>query len=580
MFKRFKSRIRINPKNQNKKYRKDALEKFHDKLPTLKFLDPACGSGNFLMVAYRELRRLEHEVIDEINEGNALLFDTSDLIKVEIEQFYGIEIVPYAVSVAKIGLWMMDHLMNIEASDLFGRLYLRLPLHPSANITVGDALKLNWADIISPQDLDYILGNPPFIGARLMSKEQKEEFMKIMKFKNSGNLDFVAAWYYKSVLMMLENNNIKASLVSTNSVFQGEQANTLWMNLFSLGCHINFAHQTFKWDNNGAVVHVAIAGFSLQNEASKYLTIYNSNKHTNETIKVKNINEYLVNAPIANIQKSKKQISNMPSMTFGSMANAGDHLFFNEYEYESFIKDFPEFKQYIYKFIGSKEYIRNETRYILYLKYAPISLLKNNKIIMERIQNVKKLRLASNRPKTIELASTPTLLGEDRVSFSKKLLIPKTSSSRRDYIPIGFVNEDTIISDGAFQLVDADLYIFGVLQSKMHTLWIKTVAGRLKSDVRYSNTLVYNTFVFPVVNETQKKIVEKAATELLEVRETYIDKGFSIADLYNELLMPQDLQKAHRNLDNALEKLYSNHKFISDDERIAYLIKMYHNSKN
>lgn len=565
---------------KNNSQRIERLENFHNKLATLKFLDPACGSGNFLMVAYRELRRLEHEVIDEIHQGQTILFDTSDYIKVEINQFYGIEIVPYAVSIAKIGLWMMDHLMNKEASDLFGRLYLRLPLHASANIYVGDALSLDWEDVIKANELNYILGNPPFIGARVMSKEQKNLFIEVMPMKNAGNLDFVSAWHYKSALMMQENPNIISALVSTNSIFQGEQANILWNALFNLDVKINFAHQTFKWDNNGAVVHVCICGFSKVSKKQKLIYVYEDEKNISNVIEAKHINEYLVDAPIANIQKQSKQISGYPKMEFGSMANDNGNLILNEVEKASLLKENMDIAQYIYLYLGSKEYLRNEKRYILYLKNAPVKMIKNNKELVTRINNVRDYRLNSSRKKTNELGNTPLLLAEDRVSFTKKLLIPRVSSSRRPYIPIGFVDENTIVSDSAFQLVGADLYLFGILQSKLHTLWIKTVAGRLKSDVRYSNTLVYNTFPIPHAKEDLKIKITECANTILNIREKYNNNDDSISEIYDELMMPTELLKEHHKLDKLVEKIYSEKTFNDDNERIACLINLYHSSKS
>ncbi|MBM6184269.1 class I SAM-dependent DNA methyltransferase [Staphylococcus epidermidis] len=553
------------------------LEAFHDKLSKLKFLDPACGSGNFLIVAYRELRRLEHEVLDEINQGQTILFDITDYIKVDINQFYGFEIVPYAVSVAKIGLWIMDHLMNIEASNLFGRAFLRLPLHASGNLYAVNALTNDWEELVPTKELSYILGNPPFIGARLMSNEQKDSFLKVMNFKNSGNLDFVSAWYYKTALLMQKNKNIKAALVSTNSIFQGEQASILWSILFEMGIHINFAHQTFKWDNNGAIVHVCIAGFSLINDKNKTITSYYDNYSKTKRIKVKNINEYLTDAPIANVRKRSSQISNMPVMNFGSMANDNGHFILNNKEKEELIDTYPEITDFIYSFIGSKEYLRNEQRYILYLKDINIKTLRSNPNIKKRVQQVQEYRLTSKRKKTRELANIPTLLGEDRVSFSNKLIIPRVSSTNRPYMPIGFVNKYTIISDSAFQLVNADLYIFGVLQSKMHTIWVKSVAGRLKSDIRYSNTLVYNTFVFPKVTHKQKNYIKDLSRNLLKIRHDLLDKGNSIADLYDKLFMPIELQNAHKKLDNAIEYLYRKEPFRDDNDRLAFLIKLYKN---
>ncbi|MEL0537214.1 class I SAM-dependent DNA methyltransferase [Staphylococcus debuckii] len=564
-----------------KKIKTKKLEEFHDKLASLKFLDPACGSGNFLMVAYRELRRLEHDVIDEINQGQTLLFDINDFIKVEINQFYGMEILPYAVSVAKIGLWMMDHLMNIEASELFGRLYLRLPLHASANITICDALKNDWHQIIKPQNLDYILGNPPFIGARVMSSEQKNLFKKVVQIKGSGNLDYVCAWYYKCVLFMNENPKLKAALVSTNSIFQGIQANLLWKKLFELGAHINFAHQTFKWDNKGATVHVCIAGFSLIDEKEKYLYHYDNREHPNLK-KAKNINEYLIDAPYLMLKSSTKQISNYPIMRFGSMANDGKGNFQlnSELRYK-LIKEYPIIEEYIHEFIGAKELLDGEKRYILYLKDMPPKLMRKIPYIQKVIENVYQVRKNSKRKATQKLSQFPYAFGEDRViKDSKFLIIPRVSSENREYIPMDYFEYPTIASDAVFQLEKASLFILGILQSRMHSLWVKTIGGKLESRYRYSNTLVYNSFVFPDYSQKEKSSIEKNMSEILNIRKRWKEKGNTLADLYDKQNMPIDLKKKHIELDGKVERLYKKNGFINDEEKISYLMKLYINASD
>ncbi|CYB46895.1 TPA: class I SAM-dependent DNA methyltransferase [Staphylococcus aureus] len=557
------------------KYKK--LEEFHNKLANLKFLDPACGSGNFLMVAYRELRRLEHEVIDEINQGQALLFDINDFIQVEINQFYGMEILPYAVSVAKIGLWMMDHLMNIEASELFGRLYLRLPLHASANIEVCDALTKEWSEIVPPNELDYVLGNPPFIGARIMSKEQKNTFKKVVKITGSSDLDYVCAWYYKTALLMQLNPSIKAALVSTNSVFQGKQANIIWKKLFEMGIYINFAHQSFKWDNNGATVHVCIAGFSMNEEKEKFLYLYKDIQTQPVLKKVKIINEYLIDAPYLMLKSSKKQISNYPIMRFGSMANDGKGNFqLDEDLKNKLIKKHPILEEYIHEFIGAKELLDGETRYILYLKDMPPNIIRKIPYIQNVGQKVYESRIKSSRNSTKKLAQYPFVLGEDRViKNSKFLIIPRVSSENREYIPMDYFEYPTIASDAVFQLENASLFIMGVLQSKMHALWVKTIGGKLESRYRYSNTLVYNNFVFPTYSNKEKIYIENIVKEILEIRKYWKQKGNTLADLYDKKAMPINLKKKHNELDDKVEKLYKKSGFANDEERIAYLMNLY-----
>ncbi|EXJ22642.1 Type II restriction enzyme, methylase subunit YeeA [Alkalibacterium sp. AK22] len=581
------------------KYKSGRLNRyleFHDKVSNLNFLDPACGSGNFLILAYRELRRLENEVIrlirveeflasnrnissvsaDELHykDYQDTLFSVEDSIRVNVNNFYGIEIEPYAASIAKLGLWLMDHLMNIETSNKFSRYFVRLPLQTGAKIYTDNAMQLDWREVISPQKLNYIIGNPPFIGARLMSSEQKEELKKVFGDKKAGNLDYVAGWYHKAAIMMSYNGTIDAALVSTNSIVQGEQAALLWKDIFNRNISINFAHQTFNWDNE-ANVFVVIIGFSKLKKKDKYIFEYETLNGNPNSKKVSVINEYLLESSPLLLTKSSNQISSYQKMHFGSMANDGGNLILSSEEKNNIIKLHPELTPYIHPFIGSKELIRNEKRYIIYLKDAPLSLMRSNSEIKSRVEAVKAYRLSSRRKKTNELAEVPYLLGEDRVVKDTFLIIPRVSSIRREYIPMGFEEWPTIASDSAFVLPNSDLFIFGVLETRMHTLWLKTVGGKLKGDYRYSNSLVYNNFVFPEVTDEKKENIKKLASIMLKKRNDYLEKGNSLADLYDPLFMPIDLKKSHQLLDDAVERLYKTDGFDNDNERLEFIMKLY-----
>lgn len=569
---------------------------FHDKLASLTFFDPACGSGNFLMLAYREIRRLENEVIkltriEEFLADNRKIssvsseelrdmdyqdsfFSIENSVKVNVSQFYGIEIESYAASIAKLGLWLIDHLMNIETSEIFSRYFVRLPLDTGANIYALNAMEVDWRDIISPRDLDYIIGNPPFIGARLMDSAQTNEIRNVTQNNRAGNLDYVAGWYYKSAKMMDYNPDIKAGLVSTDAIVQGLQAPIIWKDLFKKNIHINFAHRPFRWDNEAKVI-VVIIGFSKKDNKDKNIFEYKDFKSKPNAVKANEINEYLLDAEPVLLSSSRSQISNQPKMTFGSMPNDGGNFILNEEEMKKIIKAYPELEDYIHLFLGSKEIIRNEKRYILYLKNAPRQILRNNGVIKERVEKVKETRSKSKRKATRELASYPYLFGEDRTSKSEFLIIPSVSSERREYIPMAFEKWPTITSNLAFQLDNANLYIFGVLQTRMHTLWLKTVGGKKGQSFRYSNTLVYNTFVFPNSSESERQYISDLAENILGIQEKYFEKGNSLADIYDPLFMPKDLRKAHEQLDNAVERNYKSSGFNSDKERLEHLMKLY-----
>ena len=510
------------------------LEKFHNKLANLKFFDPACGSGNFLMVAYRELRRLEHEVIDE-SFGRQGVIDISELIKVEVNQFYGIEIVPYAVSISRLGLWLMDHLMNLEASEMFGHHFARLPLHAGANIFTGDALLVDWEEVIKVEEIDYILGNPPFIGQTKMTSEQKKNLAKACpNIKKIRKVDFVAGWFVKTAELMKQNPNIKAALVSTSSIVQGEQAIILWQELFKLGININFAHQTFKWDNNGAAVHVVIIGFSVKNNKNKALFVYEKGDKNPLELKVSQINEYLLPTDTVGLVPLTNQISGQALMKFGTMPRDGGHYILSYDEANSLWKKYPESRTWIRPYVGADEIIHGRKRYILYLKNANPRDIRKVKEVQDRISAVRDFRLKSAATSTKAWAERPLELVQDQAPETDVLVIPEVSSERREYIPIAFAKYPTIVSNKAFQIESEDaLFIFGILETRMHMAWVKTVGGRLESRYNYSKTLVYNTFVFPKVTEEQKNKIEEFAQNILDIRQVYIDQENTLADLYD-----------------------------------------------
>lgn len=562
--------------------REQKLEEFHNKLAHLKFLDPACGSGNFLIVAYRELRRLEHEVIDEIFQAQ-LVSNIDEYIKVEVNQFYGIEILPYAASIAKLGLWLMDHLMNQEASDFFGKYYVRLPLHDGGKIFDCNALKVNWETIINPSELDYILGNPPFLGARNMEVNQKEDLLPLLEgFKKKGDIDFVGGWYIKAAEMMEINPKIKGALVSTNSISQGEQATNLWKPLMEkFGLNINFAHRTFQWDNKGAIVHVVIVGFSLEENPKKTLYFYDDIKGSPKKEIVSNINQYLLDTDTVFIEGRTKQISSMPEMIAGTAPIDDGNLIFSEDEKNKAIQDYPELEPYFHLFMGAKEHLQTGVakRFLLYLKDAPSNLIRKIPLIREITQNIYNFRKESSRENTRKMAEYATLPGDDRYHKSKTLLIPRHSSSRREYVPFGFYDEDVIISDAATQLPNATLATFAILQSNMHMSWLKLVGGRIKSDFRYSNKIVYNTFVFPSLNKEKEATLENLISDILRIREVLIAAGDGLEDLYDPMFMPRELRNAHKKLDVFVDKLYRKKGFDSDEERVKHLINLYQKNR-
>lgn len=564
--------------------RKSQLEKFHEKLGTLTFFDPACGCGNFLILAYRELRLLEIEVLKELYPTRQLSLDVKSLSKVDVDQFYGIEIEEFAAHIAETAMWITDHQMNMRLGETFGRAFPRIPLKKSAHIFHGNALTKDWKEIIEPKKLSYMLGNPPFVGKKEQGKRQKEEMALV--FGNAENiklLDYVTAWYWKAA-QFIQKTNVQVAFVSTNSITQGEQVAVLWQPLISkYKIHINFAHRTFKWTIDEkkakgmtiAAVHCVIIGFSAKENEQKYIFEYETVKSEPHRIEVKNLNPYLVEANNFVITSRRSPISNnAPKIIYGSIGIDDGHLLFdNEVDKNNFLAKEPSAASFIKKYLGGNEYINDISRYCLWLKDALPEQLRNMKEVHERTSLVKKFRLASNRPETKKLATQPWLFGEIRQPDSDYLMIPKVSSETRSYIPIGYCNKDIIANGSSLVIPDAKLYHFGILTSAMHNSWMRHTAGRMKSDYQYSASIVYNNFPWPSPTPAQTKKIEEKAQAVLDARAEF--KNSTLADLYDPLVMPIKLLKTHQELDKAVDAAYRKEAFASERNRIEYLFELY-----
>ena len=555
------------------KARKEKLLAFQQKLSELKFLDPACGSGNFLTETYLSLRRLENKAL-EAYQGGQIGFGDENInpIKVSIGQFYGIEINDFAVTVAKTALWIAESQMMHETENILHLILEFLPLKSYTNIIEGNALRIDWNDVIPNGELNYIMGNPPFVGARLMNESQKEDISNIFKgTKGSGNLDYVSCWYKKAT-NYIDNTKIEVAFVSTNSITQGEQVAILWKDILERGVNINFAYRTFRWDSEASLkahVHCIIIGFSFIKRTEKYL--YENDK----VKKANNINPYLIDAPNVYIESHSSPLCNVPKMDFGSMPNDGGFLSnYSKEQKEDICNRYPNTEDLFKNIVGAEEFINNKERYCIWLKDVEPSIYKSNSIIMEAIKNVKDLRENSNREATRKLAITPYLFGEIRQPKTDYLLVPSTSSERRRYIPIGFFDSNTISSNANLVIPNATLYNFGVLTSNVHMAWVRTVAGRLKSDYRYSAKIVYNNFPWCNPTEEQKKKIEKTAQAILDARALYPNS--SLSDLYDELTMPKELRKAHQENDKAVMVAYGfDWRKMTESDCVAELMKMY-----
>jgi hypothetical protein len=559
--------------NQNK------LQEFHKKIAHLYFLDPACGCGNFLIITYRELRDLEILVLQELNKTGQLVTDVSAIIQVDVDRFAGIEYDEFAVRVAEVAMWLIDHQMNIKVSNEFGQYFVRLPLHKSAKIIHGNALQIDWHSIIPKEKLNFILGNPPFIGKTYQNAYQKAD-MKLIFGNNqqSGSLDYVTAWYIKAS-QFIQGTHIRCAFVSTNSITQGEQVGIIWQELFNqYRVKIHFAHRTFRWTNEAkgkAAVHCVIIGFGLEDIEIKRIFDYADVNNGEPTEKrAKNINPYLVEGSDLIIRKRSKPISDAPTMLYGNKIVDGGFYLFTDQEKEAFIQSEPLSQSLFRPVLSGDEFLNGKNRWVLYLKDVTPEQLKKMPRVLERIDSVKKYRLKSEKKQTRDLADFPTLFAEPRQPKKCFLLLPRTSSETRKYIPFAFYPNYFVVNDSCIALPDATLYDFGFLTSEMHMTWVKYVCGRLKSDYRYSNTIVYNNFPFPeTVTDKQKQTVETCAQAVLDTRAKY--PGSSLADLYDPLTMPPDLIKAHQKLDKAVDLCYRPQPFTSELNRIEYLFELY-----
>jgi len=602
---------------------RNKLSEFHKNLSTLRFLDPACGCGNFLVIAYRELRLLELEILRTLFKGRRV-FDITDILWLDVDQFYGIEYEEFPAQIAQVAMWIIDHQMNMIVSHEFGQYFVRLPLKKAATIVHGDALETDWQSLLNPintytvraehadiflveeppipygkvnvetksysihteipkpenrKQFDYILGNPPFSGAKIMSQQQRNQIVKQFDNLNGcGVLDYVTGWYVKAA-KYITGTKTKVAFVSTNSIVQGEQTSILWgylLNKYHIKIH--FAHRTFKWSNEArgnAAVYCVIVGFANFDMSEKRIFDYEDIKGEAHEIKANNINPYLVDAKDILIEKRSKPICNVPKIKFGNQPIDGGWLILDEQEKQEAILKEPFIEKYIRKYYGSEELINGRIRYCLWIEenFNP-SELRNSKFLMKRLKNVRQFRLESDRKDTQKLADYPSQFAFKSHEETDYIIIPSVSSENRKYIPIGFMPANTIASNLCLIIPKGTLYHFGILTSLMHMAWVQSVCGRLKSDYRYSNTIVYNNFPWPE-NPTEKQVqaIEKAAQKVLDIREQFSNRTF--AELYDLLSMPPELIKAHNELDKAVDLAYRSQPFISDANRMEFLFSLY-----
>ena len=561
------------------KERNRQLRGFQKKLASLRFLDPACGSGNFLTETYISLRRLENEVLRELEYDQVMIGDAkNNPIEVSIAQFYGIEINDFAVTVAKTALWIAESQMMKETEAIVLMHLDFLPLKTNASIVEGNALRLDWESVVPKGKLSYIMGNPPFVGYSLQTAEQKADIRAIYvdekgkPYKAAGKIDYVAGWYFKAAQLM-QNTEIRSAFVSTNSITQGEQVAGVWKPLHErFGVHIDFAHRSFIWDSEASMkahVHCVIVGFSAApNEAPKRIFMAERFQI------VENINAYLIDAPDVFIESRKKTLCDIPEMVYGNKPTDGGFLFLTPEEYQKAIETEPQLTKYIRRVYGASEYINNKVRYCLWLVGASPVELRKSKFIMERVNSVRMFRLESSKEATRRSADIPTLFQEIRHPDSEYIIVPRHSSESRRYIPFGFVSPEIIVNDAVQIIPNATMYHFGVLTSNVHMAWMRAVCGRLKSDYRYSKDIVYNNFPWPEPTDAQKEKITQTARGILDARALYPDS--SLADLYDEVTMPPELRRAHQNNDRAVMQAYGMPiKGTTESICVAELMKRY-----
>lgn len=565
------------------------LQAFHDRLAKLTFLDPACGCGNFLIITYRELRLLEIEVLREIHradlarmKGGATELPLQSLLKIDVDQFHGIEFSEFPARIAETAMWMMDHIMNTQASLEFGAAFLRIPLRKSPAITHGDALELDWQALLPAAKCSYIIGNPPFVGAKYQSEFQRAQVRRIAGLgKSGGTLDYVAAWFLKAARYG-QGHEVPFAFVSTNSITQGEQVAQLWPTLLDRnGVEIAFAHQTFAWGSEArgkAAVHVIVTGMEPRATARPVKRLFSYPDIKGEPVETqpKAISPYLTDAsaltnPHVVVREESRPINGLPRLLSGSQPIDGGHLIFDVEERASFLAVEPQASTFLHPLVGAQEFLQGKERWILTLQDASPAALKAMPLVRERLRAVRDFRLKSKRSITLRLADTPAEFNVTVLPDTPFLVLPKVSSERRDYAPIGWMEPPTVPTDLVFVLPGATPGLFAVLTSAMHMAWLRTIGGRLKSDYRYSIGLVYNTFPMPPANDLSA--LTPHAQAILDARANH--PGATLADLYDPDLMPADLRRAHRNNDRAVDRLYRRAAFASESDRVTHLLGMY-----
>lgn len=547
------------------------LRKLLGRLSNIKFFDPACGSGNFLIISYKRLRDLEIRILCAMRDITHT--PILALPSISLDQFYGIELDDYACDTAKLSLWLAEHQMNVKYHEEFHVQPDSLPLKKSGNIVCGNACRLDW-NVVCPHDPDdevYIMGNPPYVGSSLQSGEQKEDMQIAISSVCEGykKLDYIASWFIKAALY---SKGFKSSyaFVTTNSISQGEQVALLWPHILSDGIFINFCHTSFKWSNNAkmnAGVTCVIIGLCSNRNAQKFIYRQMSKNRAS------NINAYLFDAPNIFITSRRSAISDLPEMVIGSKSTDDGALLISSSEIDSFRRNFPELHKLIKRFIGSDEFINDIPRYCLWINDSEIDKYITNTEVQRRLQICKEMRLRSKKIPTQKLAETPWRFGEVRYKPTPSIIVPSVSSERREYIPIGFLDKDTVISNSAFAIYDAEKWLFALLTSKMHNLWVRAVGGSLETRIRYSATLCYNTFPFPKLTPAEKEELERLAKKILDIRDENFD--MTLGEMYNPESMPDDLREAHHQLDLAVERIYRAEPFTSDEERLEHLFKLY-----
>jgi len=568
---------RLKAEFERVKSNKNQLRQFHRKMGDLRFLDPACGCGNFLVIAYRELRLLEIDVLKALN-GRQQQLNIETLSRVDVDAFFGIEISEWPARIAEVAMWLMDHQMNVRLSETFGQYFVRLPLAKSPTIVCGNALRLDWKEILPPDRCSYVLGNPPFVGAKCQTDEQRADMRSVARgIDGSGLLDYVTGWYFTAA-KYIQDTKIVVGFVSTSSITQGEQVGALWNPLFQrFKVKIHFGHRTFAWESEArgkAHVHVVIIGFAAFDAGNKRIYECHGEKATVAT--AKNISPYLVEGLDQAIVNRQKPLSSVPEIGIGNKPiDAGNYLFTPE-EKAGFLKLEPKARRFFRRWLGSDEFINGYARWCLWLGDCPPDVLRQMPEAMKRVAAVRAYRLRSKSEPTRKLAETPTRFHVENMPNRRFLLIPKVSSERRRYIPIGFMSPRTVVSDLVFVFPDATLYHFGVLSSAMHMAWMRQVCGRLESRYRYSAKLVYNNYPWPdAVAAKERSPVEAAAQAVLDLRDEYVRTGATLADLYDPIAAPAKLVKAHAALDRAVDRCYRREPFATERQRVEFLFALY-----